>query len=70
MKKIYQAKNIMCQSCANTIKVSLEDNFKEVEVHLEKEPKEVSLLIEDDVQEALFKKEMSELGFDVIQEVK
>lgn len=70
MKKTYQAKNIMCQSCSNTIKVSLEDDFKELEIDLSKDPKEVSLIIENEAQETKFKEEMKELGFEVIQEVK
>lgn len=69
MQKTYQAKNIMCQSCSNTIKVSLEDDFQNIEIDLSKEPKEISVFIENDIQEAKFKEEMKELGFDIIQEI-
>ena len=42
MKKIYKANNIACSSCANLIKVSLEDTFGEIKVNLETNPKEVT----------------------------
>ncbi len=68
MKKVFKAKNIACSSCANLIKVSLEDIFGEIKVNLETNPKEVTLEIKDDKQESLFKKEMSELGFEIIED--
>ena len=67
MNKVFKAKNIACASCANLIKVSLEDIFGEIKVNLETNPKEVTLEIKDDKQESLFKKEMSELGFEIIE---
>jgi copper chaperone CopZ len=68
MNKVFKAKNIACSSCANLIKVSLEDIFGEIKVNLETNPKEVTLEIKDDKQESLFKKEMSELGFEIIED--
>lgn len=68
MNKVFKAKNIACASCANLIKVSLEDIFGEIKVNLETNPKEVTLEIKDDKQESLFKKEMSELGFEIIED--
>lgn len=65
--KTFEAKNIMCENCANTIKVSLEDDFGEVKVDVAN--KHVSLNIEEkDV--VAFKEEMADLGFDVVKEVK
>lgn len=69
MLKKFQASNINCQNCANTIKVSLEDDFGDIEVDLSKEPKEVSVNIENSDQLEAFKDEMSDLGFDVIKEL-
>ena len=68
MLKTFKAKNINCQNCANLIKGSLEDEFGEIEVNLEVEPKEVSVDIADDNLEKKFKQEMSDLGFEVIDE--
>lgn len=62
----FKAKNINCQNCANTIKVSLEDDFGSIEVDLSKEPKIVSVSLENDEQVEAFKTEMSELGFEII----
>lgn len=67
MKKVFQAKNISCGNCANLIKVSLEDIFGEIEVNLESDPKEVSVEITSANQESKFKEEMSELGFEIIE---
>ncbi len=68
MNKVFKVKNIACSSCANLIKVSLEDIFGEIKVNLETNPKEVTLEIKDDKQESLFKKEMSELGFEITED--
>lgn len=67
MKKIYKAKNISCNNCANLIKATLQNNFGEIEVNLEVEPREVSVNIENKNQEEVFKKEMKELDFEIIE---
>ena len=66
MKKTYKTNNISCNSCANLIKGSLEDDFGKIEVNLESNPKEVTVEILDEKQEIKFKKEMLELGFEII----
>ena len=66
MKKTFQAANISCQNCANLIKASLEDEFGEISVNLEATPKEVSLDILEG-QEASFKAEMADIGFEIIE---
>lgn len=66
MKKTFKAQNINCQNCANMIKGSLEDDFGAIEVNLETNPKEVTVEITDEANEAKFKEEMSDIGFDVI----
>ncbi len=68
MKKVFKAQNIACGSCANLIKVSLEEMFGNIEVNLESNPKEVTVEIKDETQEAEFKKEMEELGFSIIED--
>ncbi|QPH87606.1 heavy-metal-associated domain-containing protein [Campylobacter concisus] len=66
--KTFEANNIHCQNCANTIKNALEDYFGEIKVDLSKEPRQVSLDIKDsDVEK--FKSEMADLGFDIIKEL-
>ncbi len=68
MKKLYRANNIACGSCSNLIKASLEEEFGEITIDLNKEPKEVSVEIKDETQETKFKEEMKELGFEIIEE--
>lgn len=65
MKKTYKAPNIACESCANLIKASLEDEFNEIAVNLEATPKEVTVEIKNEEQEQKFLKEMDELGFTI-----
>lgn len=68
MKKTFKAKNISCMKCANLIKGSLEDDFGAIDVNLESSPKEVTVNIENEEQEANFKAEMSSIGFEIIEE--
>lgn len=67
MKRSFKALNISCQGCANTIMVSLEDEFGDLEVDLSQDPKVVSLDIKDEEVEK-FKAQMKELGFEVVGE--
>jgi len=68
MKKIFKAENIACGSCSNLIKASLEETFGEIEINLEVTPKEVTVEITNEAQESEFKKEMEELGFNIIED--
>lgn len=68
MKKIFKAENIACRSCSNLIKASLEETFGEIEINLEVTPKEVTVEITKEAQESEFKKEMEELGFNIIED--
>jgi copper chaperone CopZ len=66
MKKTFKAQNINCINCANMIKNSLEEEFGKIEVNLGTIPKEVTVEIADEKDEAKFKEQMSEIGFDII----
>ena len=68
MKKTFKAKNISCAGCKSLIKNSLEDAFGNIEVNLQVDPKEVTVEIQSDEQESAFKKEMIELGFEIIED--
>ena len=63
MKKSFRALNIKCGGCANTVQQSLKDDFGEVEVDLEQEPRVVTLDIKDEEHEKLFRKKMRGLGY-------
>lgn len=68
MKKTFKSNDISCGSCANLIKVSLEEEYGEIEVNLETKPREVIVDIKDENQEVTFKKELEELGFKIVGE--
>ena len=62
MKQTFVVQNVKCGGCANTLKKALKDDFGDVEVNLEKEPREITLDIEDDKKEHL-KLKLRSLGY-------
>lgn len=62
MLKTFQVKNVKCGGCAATLKTKLEPLFGEIEVDLEKEPREITLEIADD-QIATLQAELRSLGY-------
>jgi copper chaperone CopZ len=69
MQYQFQANNIHCKNCANTIKVSLEDDFGDIEVDLSKDPKVITVNLKDEKEIEDFKTQMKELGFEIIGQV-
>lgn len=67
--RTFQVANVHCEKCAGAIKGSLEDEFGEIIVNLEVEPKTISLEVSDDKLDYL-KSELDDLGFGIIKEVK
>ncbi|PSM52632.1 heavy-metal-associated domain-containing protein, putative copper metallochaperone CopZ [Campylobacter blaseri] len=66
MKK-FKVEGINCQNCANLIKNSLEDDFGKIEVNVA--DKEVLVDIKDE-EISNFSKEINDLGFEFIKEIK
>ncbi|MBR8462496.1 heavy-metal-associated domain-containing protein [Campylobacter sp. faydin G-105] len=66
--KTYKVANIHCENCAKTIKNALESDFGEIFVDLSAEPRLVSVDLKDG-DEQKFKDELSDLGFEVLQEI-
>lgn len=64
----FRVANINCQNCANLIKNSLEDVFGEIKIDLDTNPRTLSLNL-DSLREEEFKKELSELGFEVLEKI-
>jgi len=62
MKKIFEVKNVKCGGCAGTLSKSLFEEFGEVEVNLEVEPRQITLEIEEEKMEAL-KLKLRSLGY-------
>ncbi|QSZ41831.1 heavy metal transporter [Sulfurimonas aquatica] len=48
MKQNFEVLNVKCGGCANTLKSSLKENFGEVEVNLEVEPRIITLDVSED----------------------
>ncbi|EAI8855534.1 heavy-metal-associated domain-containing protein [Campylobacter coli] len=64
----FKVANINCQNCANLIKNSLEDIFGEIKIDLDANPRTLSLNL-DRSREEEFKKELGELGFEVLEKI-
>ena len=62
MKQIFKVENVKCGGCANTLIKSLKDDFGEVLVNLETQPREITLDIEDNNIENL-KLKLRQLGY-------
>lgn len=62
MKQTFEVYNVKCGGCANTLINSLKDEFGEVQVDLEVNPRKITLDIEDEKKEAL-KLKLRALGY-------
>ncbi|RUM75232.1 MAG: heavy metal transporter [Sulfurovum sp.] len=65
MKKIFEVKNVKCGGCANTLKKSLLDEFGEVDVNLNVEPRAITLELKEGQEEAL-KLKLRQLGYPLV----
>ncbi|MFT7823145.1 MAG: heavy metal-associated domain-containing protein [Sulfurimonas sp.] len=66
-KQTFEVLNVKCGGCASTLKKKLFDEFGEVEVDLEKEPRQISLDIADQQVPSL-KKVLKKLGYPMVDE--
>lgn len=62
MRQTFQVENVKCGGCASTLKSKLLEEFGEVEVNLELEPREITLEIDDEKMDSL-KKALLSLGY-------
>ncbi len=62
MKQTFQVENVKCGGCASTLKKKLKDSFGEVEVDLDKLPREITLDI-DPQREVEFEVALKKLGY-------
>lgn len=67
MEKTFQVLNVKCGGCANTLRKALEEDFGEVRVELRKEPREITLDIEDDKMDSLREK-LKSIGYPMADE--
>ncbi len=62
MQQTFEVLNVKCGGCANTLIKSLADDFGEVKVNLECEPRKITLNVEDNQMEKL-KLKLRSLGY-------
>lgn len=62
MKQTFEVHNVKCGGCANTLTKALKEEFGEVEVDLEVEPRKITLDIENDKLKDL-KLKLRSLGY-------
>ena len=67
MKQTFEVINVKCGGCANTLKTSLQEEFGDVEVNLEVEPRQITLDIEESAIPALRTK-LIKLGYPMSDE--
>ncbi len=67
MKQTFEVLNVKCSGCANTLKKSLLEEFGEVEVNLDVEPRQITLNLEEDSIPSLRKK-LKSLGYPMSDE--
>ena len=48
MRRIFKVENVKCEGCASTLKSKLKEQFGEIEVDLQKMPREIHVDTEDD----------------------
>ena len=68
MKQIFQVENVKCGGCASTLKNKLKEEFGEIEVDLEKMPREIHVDISDDAIASL-RISLKKLGYPMSDEV-
>jgi len=67
MKTTYEVLNVKCGGCASTLTKSLKEEFGEVQVNLEVEPRQITLNIDENKIKALREKLIS-LGYPMSDE--
>lgn len=64
----FTVKNVKCENCAKLIKNALRDEFGEVEVDLNAQPRVLSLNV-DETRISALKNALDELNFSIIKEL-
>ena len=67
MKQTFEVINVKCGGCASTLKTKLADEFGEVDVNLEVEPRQITLDIEESAIPAL-RTSLKKLGYPMSDE--
>ena len=63
IKKEYKVENIKCGGCAGTVKKALRDEFGEVEINLEVQPRVITVMCDENFDEEKLRLKMKKLGY-------
>ena len=64
----FAVENVKCENCAKLIKNALRDEFGEVEVYLNAQPRVLSLNV-DETRISALKNALDELNFSIVKEL-
>lgn len=64
----FAVENVKCENCAKLIKNALRDEFGEVEIDLNAQPRVLSLNV-DEIRISALKNALDELNFSIIKEL-
>ena len=67
MKQTFKIRNVKCGGCAKTLKTKLDNDFDNVAINLEVEPREVTLDINSEDIDKL-KMQLRELGYPMVDD--
>lgn len=67
MKQTFKVKNVKCEGCATTLRKALSEEFGDVQVNLETDPREITLEIEAEKIETL-KLKLRSLGYPLVSD--
>ena len=65
---IFEVANVKCENCAKLIKNALQEDFGEIELDLSKEPRQISVSLNES-QIKPFCEALGELGFDILRQI-
>ncbi|MEA3498477.1 MAG: heavy-metal-associated domain-containing protein [Campylobacterota bacterium] len=67
MKQIFEVQNVKCGGCANTLKKALKEEYGDVEVDLEKTPREITIY-SNNIDLEVLKLKLRTLGYPLVDD--
>ncbi len=67
MKQIFEVENVKCGGCANTLKKALSEDYGEVEINLEKTPREI-IIDKKNIDLEVLKLKLRSLGYPLVSD--
>jgi len=67
LKQIFEVENVKCGGCANTLKKALSEDYGEVEINLEKTPREI-IIDKKNIDLEVLKLKLRSLGYPLVSD--